>query len=39
MASGKSWMDRFDAVSIPLPALLRIALGAYFVNAGYNKDR
>ena len=37
MTATKSLMDRFDAVSIPLPALLRISLGAYFVNAGVNK--
>ncbi len=37
MAASKSLIDRFDAVSIPLPALLRISLGVYFVNAGIMK--
>ena len=37
MAASKSLIQRFDAVSIPLPALLRICLGAYFVNSGVMK--
>ena len=37
MAASKSLIDRFDAVSIPLPVLLRIFLGAYFVNSGVMK--
>lgn len=37
MIVSKSLIQRFDAVSIPLPALLRIALGVYFVKAGVVK--
>lgn len=37
MAATRSIIRRFDEISIPLPALLRIFLGGYFINAGINK--
>ncbi len=37
MAAGKSIIQRFDEISIPLPALMRIFLGGFFIYAGRNK--
>lgn len=37
MATSRSLIRRIDEYAIPLPVLLRIFLGAYFINSGYNK--
>lgn len=37
MTAGKYLFRRFDEAVIPIPALLRILLGAYFVRAGVQK--
>ena len=39
MAASKSIIRRFDEISIPLPALIRIFLGGFFIYAGRNKVR
>ncbi len=37
MVAAKSIIRRMDEVSIPVPVLLRIFLGAYFIHTGFNK--
>lgn len=37
MVAVKSIIRRMDEVSIPVPVLIRIFLGAYFVHTGFNK--
>ncbi len=37
MAAAKSIVRRLDESSIPLPVLLRVFLGVYFIYTGYNK--
>lgn len=37
MAGSKTLIQRFDDLTIPVPALVRVLLGGYFINAGVNK--